>query len=109
LAGEKDLKMRAALALILILPVAGCYPAQKQTLAGCIAQSTRTAQFDNPNASQEEKHDVIGEGVAACMKAAGYRRNPTDTQCVDDVDFNPRCYMPATFWAKAVYPFESKS
>ena len=65
---------------------------------GCIADARqRTSQLNlPPNASAEEKHDKIGTEVAACMEEHGYRHDNgsmTDERCVEDVDYNPYCYV----------------
>ncbi len=100
--------MKRTAILLLLLPLGGCFPAQKQDLARCVAQSSKTTQLDAMS-DADERHDAIGESVVECMRQAGYQHNLADPQCIDDVDFDVHCYMPRGFWAKAAYTFESRS
>lgn len=79
---------------ILILALAACSPdAREATLKKCVA----TAEQETPQQSGqsvEERHDAVGEGVADCMKDAGYRHDMASAECLDDVDFNKACYVP---------------
>ena len=68
----------------------------------CIAESQGQEKHGAPNAlvqqneSLEEQHDRVGGLVVACMERRGYRHDEgamTDDRCVDDVDFNPYCYV----------------
>lgn len=64
----------------------------------CIANSQKLApqgQFAPPGESEEERHDRIGDEVAACMEKLGYRHDQSsmaEGRCVDDVDYNSYCY-----------------
>ena len=49
-------------------------------------------------ASEEERHDDIGSGIAECMASKGYHHDNgamADERCIDDVDYNPYCYRKA--------------
>lgn len=67
----------------------------------CIARSQHQTQAVSPGASTqdetaEESHDRIGGLIATCMEERGYRHDNgamTDDRCVDDVDYNPHCYL----------------
>lgn len=58
----------------------------------CIARSEKDTSRP-PGQSDEDFHDQVGELVADCMKEAGYRHDMSSGQCVDDVDYNPACYV----------------
>jgi hypothetical protein len=76
----------------LVSPLPGCAPdPTPNQLASCISKSTKNNPADT-QATREENHDAIGEDIVACMKQAGYRHTLTDSQCIDDVDFNVHCY-----------------
>jgi len=91
--------VRAALFLALAACLAACSREEREPdIRACIAQ----AQHPQPdysipaNESAEEKHDRIGGLVSACMQQRGYRhddRSMADSRCVDDVDYNPYCYV----------------
>ena len=93
--------VRAALFLVLVASLAACSRDRREPdIKACIAE----AQHPQPdysipaNESAEEKHDRIGGLTAACMQQRGYRhddRSMTDQHCVDDVDYNPYCYIKA--------------
>ena len=66
----------------------------KQCSATMGRQSSQT-QAANPGETEEQRHDKLGNQIAACMENLGYRHDNntmTDERCVDDVDFNPYCY-----------------
>lgn len=58
----------------------------------CIAKA-QSGTGSGSSQTAEEIHDEIGGQVADCMKAAGYRHDMSDAQCLDDVDFNSNCYI----------------
>ena len=71
-------------------------------IKACIAGAQTDAsqgRTDYPipaNESAEEKHDRIGGLIASCMEKLGYRhddRSMNDARCIDDVDYNPYCYI----------------
>ncbi len=77
----------------LLSPLPGCAPNHTpDQLASCVSKSTKNNPADT-QASAEETHDAIGEDIIDCMKQAGYRHTLTDSQCIDDVDFNVHCYV----------------
>jgi hypothetical protein len=66
-------------------------------ITGCIAQAQQAAGAPDPQSgeSAEERHDRIGDQVAVCMKALGYRHDSgamAGERCQDDVDYNAYCY-----------------
>jgi hypothetical protein len=68
----------------------------------CTAQTQREMSNDPSasralaNQSDEQRHDVIGNMISVCMEQRGYKHDDgamTDGRCVDDVDYNPYCYL----------------
>ncbi|MDB5734432.1 MAG: hypothetical protein JWP16_1789 [Alphaproteobacteria bacterium] len=105
---EDSRNVRSPLILLLLLPLlGGCFPAQKQDLAQCVAEATKATPVDGLS-DPDERHDAIGETVVDCMRRGGYQHSLGDPKCIDDVDFDVHCYMPTGFWRKAVYSFEAK-
>lgn len=73
--------------------VAGCSPDNRAAdIRQCIAKAQQDTS-PSPGASAEEAHDQVGSVVADCMNSAGYRHDMSSGQCLDDVDFNPACYV----------------
>ena len=71
----------------------GCSHDHRQAdIKACIAGAQRQTSRA-PGQSDEEFHDQVGELVADCMKQAGYRHDMSSEQCLDDVDYNPSCYL----------------
>jgi len=68
----------------------------------CDTQTQRETSTD-PSASRaladqsaEQRHDAVGNMIAACMEQRGYSHDDgamTDQRCVEDVDYNPYCYQ----------------
>ena len=84
---------RALLLATVATFVVACSPDNRQAnVKACIASSQKeTARTVGQSA--EEFHDQIGALVVDCMKEAGYRHDMSSEQCIDDVDYNPACYV----------------
>jgi hypothetical protein len=85
--------------MLAVMPVVltGCSRDSRQAdIKQCIVRSERSQNHDfQPTDSADERHDEIGDLIAACMSDAGYGHangDETDARCIDDVDFNPYCY-----------------
>lgn len=81
----------AILALPLLL--AGC--SRDHTVADlqkCVATATPNYPADG-TMTDEERHDAIGADVKDCMRDAGYRQDTGGEKCLDDLEFNPACYV----------------
>jgi hypothetical protein len=102
------LNVRLLAILLLLLPLGGCFPAQKQDLAKCVSEGTKATPVDGLS-DPDERHDAIGESVVDCMRRGGYQHSLGDPKCIDDVDFDVHCYTPKGFWRKVAYSFESRS
>ena len=91
--------LRAALFLVLAASLAACSRDKRETdIKACIAEAQQPQpDYSIPaNESAEDQHDRIGSLAAVCMQQRGYRhddRSMTDQRCVDDVDYNPYCYV----------------
>jgi len=84
---------RAILVATAVTFVIGCSPDNRQAdVKACIASSQKDS-LRSSGQSDEEFHDQVGELVADCMKQAGYRHDMSSEQCIDDVDYNPACYV----------------
>jgi hypothetical protein len=87
--GMKTKFLRLAFVSLLF---AGCSPDTRDAdLKQCIAKPSTSVEITE---TAEEKHDVKGGEVADCMDALGYRHDDlADAKCIDDIDFNPSCYV----------------
>ena len=86
------LRMRSLLAVLLLLPLAGCLSDQKAAAARC----TATAKAQHPRSadqSEEEYTDALGDPILKCMKAVGYYYYSDQPDC-DALASNPYCYYP---------------
>jgi hypothetical protein len=84
---------RAVLGATVLTFVIACSPDHRQAdVKACIASSQKDISRGTGQ-SDEDFHDQIGELVADCMKQAGYRHDMSSEQCIDDVDYNPACYV----------------
>ena len=83
-----------AAAILAILPA--CSPDNRAAdIRACIANAQR-GYLKAPGESAEVVHDQIGGMVAECMSERGYshdERAMSAAKCVDDVDYNPACYL----------------
>jgi hypothetical protein len=88
-------RRRTASLLLGALIVSGCAPDNRQAdIKKCIVRAAAEAPPRRDGQGQEEVHDAIGALVVDCMKDLNYRHDMTDEKCVDDVDFDPSCYVP---------------
>jgi hypothetical protein len=81
----------------------GCSPDTRTTdIKECTVQTQQEMSKDPSasralaNQSAEQRHDAIGNIISACMEQRGYKHDDgamTDQRCVDDVDYNPYCYL----------------
>lgn len=71
----------------------GCAPDHRQAdIKACVAGAQRDSSRAQGE-SDEQYHDQVGELVVDCMKEAGYRHDMSSEACLDDVDYNPACYI----------------
>ncbi len=85
--------IRTILIAAFAILAAACSPADPSAdIRRCIAEAQRNTS-PTPGADAEEAHDQLGSLVADCMRDAGYRHDMSSAQCLDDVDFNPACYV----------------
>lgn len=97
--GRRGMALWAGIAALGLL--AACSRDSREAdIKQCIAQAQRQAsqgQSPYPDESAEERHDRLGNDIAACMEKLGYRHDDgamTDQRCVNDVDYNAFCYVP---------------
>jgi hypothetical protein len=98
------IRSRHLSALLVFAPILiGC---SRDTRTTDIKECTAQTQLEMPkdpsasralaNQSDEQRHDAIGNIIAACMDLRGYRHDNgamADQRCVEDVDYNPYCYQ----------------
>ena len=74
---------------------------REKDLKQCAAETrlelsgSRQSKGELAEETTEERHDAVGEMIAACMEKLGYRHDDgsmADQRCVNDVDYNPYCY-----------------
>ena len=85
------LRMRPLLAVLLLLPLAGCFSDQKAAAARCTA-TAKTQHPRQPDQSEEEYTDSLDGPISTCMKAAGYVYYSDQPDC-DALYSNPHCYL----------------
>ena len=80
------------------LGLSACFGDSREAdMKRCIAQAQQSAGQTpaQQGESAEERHDKVGELVAACMEELGYRHDAgamANERCLDDVDYTPYCY-----------------
>ena len=89
------MQYRSARWIFVALILSACAPDHRQPdIKKCIARATSEALPRQNGQGPEEVHDAMGALVADCMKDLGYRHDMSGEKCVDDVDFDPSCYVP---------------
>ena len=81
------------LAVLLLLPLAGCFSDQKAAAARCTAKA-KAEHARSADQSEEEYLDSLGGPIVGCMKAAGYYYYEDQPDC-DGTAGNPYCYRDA--------------
>ena len=81
------------LAVMLLLPLAGCHPNPEPAMAQCVTKA-KAASPRTPDQTEEEYTDSLGSSVADCMGRAGYIFRPEQSLCDDGSSSNPDCYTP---------------
>jgi hypothetical protein len=96
LASRDNLAMRALLAALFILPLAGCHSDQIEASKRCVAK----AKIENARSvdqSEEEYIDSLNRPIDDCMKAAGYYYYSAQPAC-DGSHSNPDCFGDRRKW-----------
>jgi hypothetical protein len=98
--------MKPLLALLLALPLVGCYADQKQQVAACKLEAMRLYPGREPMVSEN-----IGDYIRTCMGAHAYELNVLQSSCfvTDDFKYDPGCYAPASWVARHIYYLETGS
>jgi hypothetical protein len=92
------------LALLLALPLAGCYSDQKQQVAACKLEAMRLYPGDAPSFK-------IGDYIQTCMETHAYEINVPQSSCVvtDNYKYDPGCYAPVSWVGRHLYNLETGS
>jgi hypothetical protein len=102
--------MRRAVALLLVIPLCGCFADQKQQLAQC-----KLAALEKYSGKGDTDFGPTRNAISIynskCMAAHGYEDNLPDKRC--QVTFwdagydNPYCYAPSGWLARKIYRIET--
>ena len=89
-------KLFPSVALITVLPLAGCEPPQRTLLEDCRKTAQQRASGHGLTAND------VGELLEACMAERGFLLHKQDEACAHDLDSQSqrRCYYPNTFWGR---------
>ncbi|MGA7712018.1 MAG: hypothetical protein WCA81_08960 [Rhizomicrobium sp.] len=88
--------MRALLAVLLILPLAGCHSDQKAASKRCVAKA-KAENARSADQSEEEYIDSLDRPIDDCMRAAGYYYYSAQPAC-DGSHSNPGCFGDRRKW-----------
>ncbi len=95
--------MRRLLAIVMLLPLAGCFEDQKQQAASCDAEAQRTYPTE-----RRETGSKWAAYVDTCMTAHEYDWRIGEKRCevVNGMEANPYCYIPSGWLSRAIYRIE---
>ena len=91
-----------AIAIILLLPLGGCFADQEQQLASCKLEALRTY----PNEPDVILDAKIEDYMATCMETHGYKFSFAPSACkVATTSFKrePHCYVPTSLIGRLIY------
>src|SRR4029077_15353835 len=92
-----------AIAIVLLLPLGGCFADQQQQLASCKVDARRLY----PNESLFNSY-TIEEYVTTCMEMHGYNYSPSLSACVAPTKNDPRCWAPTSLFGRLIYRLETR-
>jgi hypothetical protein len=95
--------MRWLLAVLVAIPVAGCFDDQKRQIAVCELDAIHTYPSERLDVGGKIEHLII-----TCMRAQGYAFDMTDKRC--PVEFgmatNPYCFVPGGTISRYIFRTE---
>jgi hypothetical protein len=91
-----------AVAIVLLLPLGGCFADQQQQLASCKVDAMRLYPDKSPFISY-----TIEEYVTRCMEMHGYNYSSSLSACVAPTKDDPRCWAPTSWIGRLIYRLET--
>jgi len=95
------------IAIVLMLPLGGCFAEQEQQLASCKLEAMRLYPNENPAAFPSGK---IGDYIDTCMGAHGYKFSLGPSSCKPHgyaFEIDPHCYVPTSWVGWLIYRLET--